>query len=68
VAAADGGVRGQRVSGRHADRAPLLPGQRYEDWEIDDPDGKTLDEIRIIRDQIRHKVEGLIDSLAIAKR
>jgi arsenate reductase len=50
------------------DACPLLPGQRYEDWEIDDPDGKTLDEIRIIRDQIKHKVEGLIDSLAIAKR
>jgi arsenate reductase len=50
------------------DACPLLPGQRYEDWEIDDPDGRSLDEVRIIRDQIKHKVEGLIDSLAIAKR
>jgi arsenate reductase (thioredoxin) len=50
------------------DSCPLLPGKRYEDWEVDDPDGKTLDEIRIIRDQIKHKVEGLIDSLPIAKR
>lgn len=50
------------------DACPLLPGKRYEDWEIEDPEGKTPDEIRIIRDQIKHRVEGLIDSLAIAKR
>jgi protein-tyrosine-phosphatase len=50
------------------DACPLLPGKRYEDWEIADPESKTLDEIRIIRDQIKHKVTGLIDSLAVARR
>ena len=50
------------------DACPLLPGKRYEDWEIADPEGKTVDEIRITRDQIKHKVSGLIDSLAIGQR
>jgi protein-tyrosine-phosphatase len=45
------------------DACPLLPGKRYEDWEIEDPDGKTLDEIRIIRDQIKDKVAELLQSI-----
>jgi len=45
------------------DACPLLPGKRYEDWEIDDPDGKTFEEIRIIRDQIKDKVAHLLQSI-----
>jgi len=45
------------------DACPLLPGKRYEDWEIDDPEGKTLDEIRVIRDQIKDKVTTLLNAL-----
>ena len=45
------------------DACPLLPGKRYEDWEIDDPEGKTLDEIRVIRDQIKDKVTSLLQAL-----
>jgi protein-tyrosine-phosphatase len=45
------------------DACPLLPGKRYEDWEIDDPEGKTIDEVRIIRDQIRNMVTALLGSL-----
>ncbi len=45
------------------DACPLLPGKRYEDWEIDDPEGKTLSEIRVIRDQIRDKVISLLGAL-----
>jgi protein-tyrosine-phosphatase len=37
-----------------------LPGKRYEDWELDDPSGKTIEEIRPIRDQIRDRVTGLL--------
>jgi hypothetical protein len=38
------------------DACPLLPGKHYEDWELDDPVGKTLDQIRPIRDEIKVRV------------
>jgi arsenate reductase (thioredoxin) len=46
------------------DACPLLPGKHYEDWELDDPAGKTLEEIRPIRDEIRDRVSTLIEKLA----
>jgi arsenate reductase (thioredoxin) len=45
------------------DACPLLPGKRYEDWELDDPSGKTIEEIRPIRDQIRDRVTDLLQRL-----
>jgi protein-tyrosine-phosphatase len=45
------------------DTCPLLPGKRYEDWELEDPSGMTLEEIRPIRDEIRNRVEGLLSEL-----
>jgi len=45
------------------DACPLLPGRHYEDWELDDPGGKTLEEIRPIRDEIRDRVTNLIEKL-----
>ncbi len=45
------------------DACPLLPGKHYEDWELDDPAGKTLEEIRPIRDEIRERVANLIEKL-----
>lgn len=48
------------------DACPLLPGKHYEDWELDDPAGKTLEEIRPIRDEIRDRVTALIEKLASA--
>jgi arsenate reductase (thioredoxin) len=47
------------------DACPLLPGKHYEDWELDDPAGKTLEEIRPIRDEIRDRVIGLLERLAV---
>ena len=47
------------------DACPLYPGTRYEDWELDDPDGMDVDAIRPIRDEIRRRVEGLLASLGI---
>src|SRR5215471_12199061 len=44
------------------DACPLLPGKRYEDWEIDDLEGKTIEEVRIIREQIKNMVAGLLES------
>jgi len=46
------------------DACPLLPGKHYEDWELDDPAGKTLEEIRPIRDEIRDRVANLIEKVA----
>jgi protein-tyrosine-phosphatase len=45
------------------DACPLLPGKRYEDWALDDPSGKTIEEIRPIRDQIRDRVTDLLQRL-----
>jgi arsenate reductase (thioredoxin) len=34
------------------DRCPYIPGKRYVDWQLDDPAGRPLDEVRAIRDEI----------------
>jgi arsenate reductase len=38
------------------DACPVYPGKRYEDWQLDDPSGKDLDQVRKIRDEIRQRV------------
>ncbi len=48
------------------DACPIFPGRRYEDWELDDPAGLDVEAVRPIRDDIRRRVEGLIDSLQFA--
>lgn len=45
------------------DACPIFPGKRYEDWELDDPAGQDLSAVRVIRDDIRGRIETLIDSL-----
>jgi len=47
------------------DACPLIPGKHYEDWELEDPAGKTLDEIRQIRDEIKRRVIRLMAQLEI---
>jgi len=47
------------------DACPLVPGKHYEDWELDDPSGKSVDEIRPIRDEIRQHVIELMNRLGI---
>jgi len=47
------------------DVCPHYPGTRHEDWPLDDPAGQGLDAVRPIRDQIKARVEELIDSLDI---
>ncbi|KAA9152952.1 arsenate reductase ArsC [Microbacterium lushaniae] len=42
------------------DACPIFPGKRYEDWQLDDPAGQGLDDVRRIRDDIRGRVERLI--------
>jgi arsenate reductase len=45
------------------DACPFYPGKRYEDWKLDDPAGQGIESVRPIRDEIRRRVEELIDSL-----
>ena len=45
------------------DECPFYPGTRYVDWALDDPAGKSLEEIRPIRDEIDRRVRGLAAEL-----
>lgn len=45
------------------DTCPFYPGKRYEDWVLDDPAGKPIEEVRPIRDEIQRRVGSLIESL-----
>ena len=46
------------------DECPYIPGKRYIDWELDDPAGRPLEDVRRIRDDIARRVEGLIVDIA----
>ncbi|MGB7859120.1 MAG: arsenate reductase ArsC [Acidimicrobiia bacterium] len=50
------------------DTCPVFPGKRYLDWEVEDPSGKTVDEVRPIRDDLEQRVRGLMDELEIPAR
>lgn len=45
------------------DTCPIFPGKRYEDWKLDDPAGKGIDDVRRIRDDIKRRITVLIDEL-----
>lgn len=45
------------------DACPFFPGKRYEDWVLDDPAGKSIDEVRSIRDEIEKRVITLLKEL-----
>jgi arsenate reductase len=45
------------------DECPYFPGKRYEDWVLAGPAGRSLAEVRPIRDEIRRRVERLIAEL-----
>ena len=45
------------------DECPVYPGKRYLDWELPDPAGKDLDEVRAIRDDIARRVDDLVAEL-----
>ena len=48
------------------DVCPIFPGKRYQDWELTDPRGKTIDEVRLIRDEIKTRIEKLLSELVPA--
>jgi protein-tyrosine-phosphatase len=45
------------------DECPYVPGVRYLDWELEDPKGRPLGEVRGTRDEIERRVVELIDEL-----
>jgi len=45
------------------DACPVLPGKRYVDWELPDPAGKPLEEVRAVRDEIARRVAALLAQL-----
>lgn len=50
------------------DSCPIFPGKRYEDWEVSDPAGLGVEAVRPIRDELKERVVGLMESLEIPVR
>lgn len=50
------------------DACPFYPGKRYEDWVLEDPAGQGIKAVRVIRDEIKARVETLISELLPPKR
>ena len=50
------------------DACPYIPGKRYLDWELEDPKGRPLDEVRATRDDIAQRVDALVAELDAAAR
>jgi arsenate reductase (thioredoxin) len=69
------GVRPQRLTTELAERAdlvvtmgcgdtcPYIPGKRYVDWDLPDPKGRPVEEVRAIRDEIAEHVSRLVAEL-----
>ncbi len=45
------------------DACPYYPGKRYEDWQLDDPAGQGIEPVRVIRDEIKARVEALLKEI-----
>ena len=45
------------------DECPYIPGTRYLDWELPDPKGRPLEEVRATREEIERRVEALLGEL-----
>ncbi len=45
------------------DACPYYPGKRYEDWKLDDPAGQGIGSVRVIRDEIKARVETLLGEI-----
>ncbi len=48
------------------DECPYFPGKRYEDWVLTDPAGQGIETVRQVRDEIKTRIEELINSLVPA--
>jgi protein-tyrosine-phosphatase len=45
------------------DQCPVIPGKRYLDWDLSDPKGRPLEEVRALRDEIATRIRALIAEL-----
>ena len=45
------------------DACPCIPGKRYIDWELPDPKGRPISEVRATRDEIAQRVDSLLEEL-----
>lgn len=50
------------------DACPVIPGKRYLDWELDDPAGKGVEQVRPIRDDIEARVRKLMAEMGVQAR
>jgi len=50
------------------DACPVVPGKRYVQWQLPDPKGRPLTEVRVIRDEVAARVETLLAELGEAQR
>jgi arsenate reductase (thioredoxin) len=50
------------------DACPIFPGTRYENWELDDPAGLDVADVRPIRDELERRVRDLLDDLGVPAR
>jgi arsenate reductase (thioredoxin) len=46
------------------DACPVVPGKRNDNWHLPDPMGQPIAEVRVIRDDIKRRVDALLDELA----
>jgi arsenate reductase len=44
------------------DECPYVPGLQRDDWPLDDPKGRPIDDVRRIRDEVRDRVDALVDA------
>jgi protein-tyrosine-phosphatase len=47
------------------DACPIFPGKNYKDWDVADPAGQDIEQVRVIRDDIERRVRHLLDQLHI---
>jgi arsenate reductase len=45
------------------DECPVVPGKRYQDWDLPDPAGKSVEEVAAIRDEIAVRIDRLVKEL-----
>ena len=50
------------------DECPFIPGKRYIDWDLPDPAGRPIDEVRATRDEIARRVDELVAQLDVAQQ
>lgn len=47
------------------DACPIYPGKTYQDWDLTDPAGLPIEEVRVIRDQIKTRIETMLTTLGV---